>query len=249
VVNYFDPFSLVRDAEAVREVPDDYYITDALNEHAVKYVRDMSAGDEPFFLYLAHTAPHWPLHARPQDIEKYKDTYSVGWQAIREARYRRQVEMGLIDPDTTRLSQRDRAEPDWSENRTQAWDARAMAVHAAMIDRVDQGVGRLIDTLRQLGELDNTLIFVLSDNGASPENYPQSGFDRVSQTRDGEAVRYSRGMRTRRRLRRSCPARRTRTRISIVTGRMCRTHRCDTGRRRNTRAAGARRWSCIGRRG
>jgi len=98
--------------------------------------------------------------------------------------------MGLVDPKTSPLSARNPAEPDWSENPTKDWDARAMAVHAAMIDRVDQGIGRLIAKLKETGELDNTLICVLSDNGASPETPGRPGFDRMSETREGEAVRY-----------------------------------------------------------
>jgi arylsulfatase len=190
VVNYFDPFSLVHNTEAIQSVPDDYYITDAFSDHAVEYVEKYSRDGEPFFLYLAYTAPHWPLHAPAEDIERYRDTYQPGWEAIRQARYERQVAMGLIDPATARLSQRQPNSPTWPENPTSAWDARAMAVHAAMIDRVDQGIGRIVARLEQLGLYENTLIFVLSDNGASPEIPVRPGFDRNSETRDGEPVVY-----------------------------------------------------------
>lgn len=190
VVNFFDPFSLVHNTEPIRSVSDDYHITDALTDHAVKYIEKYSQGDEPFFLYLAHTAPHWPLHALPEDIARYEDTYKPGWQAIREARYRRQIELGLIDPQTTPLSERHPNEPDWADNPHKDWDARAMAVHAAMIDRVDQGIGGIIQTLKDRNLYENTLILFLSDNGASSEVPGRPGFDRTSQTREGREMIY-----------------------------------------------------------
>lgn len=190
VVNYFDPFSLVHNTQAIESVPDDYYITDAFSDRAVEYVEKYSRDGEPFFLYVAYTAPHWPLHAPQEDIERYRDAYRPGWEAIREARFRRQVEMGLIAPATARLSQRQPDKPTWPENPTGPWDSRAMAVHAAMIDRVDQGVGRIVARLEQLGLFENTLILVLSDNGASPEIPGRPGFDRNSETREAEPVVY-----------------------------------------------------------
>lgn len=192
VVNFFDPFSLVNGTQPVESVPQGYYHTDALNDSAAAYVREFSKGDEPFFLYLAHTAPHWPLQALPEDISKYENTYKSGWDAIREARYKKMVELGLVDPATTALSPRMGKELSWEANPDKEWDARAMAVHAAMVDRMDQGIGRLIATLKETGELDNTLILFLSDNGASPENSMRygPGFDRPSQTRDGRVIHY-----------------------------------------------------------
>ena len=192
VVDFFDPFSLVNDTEAVESVPEDYYHTDAINDSTSAYIRKFSQDDQPFFLYVAHTAPHWPLHALPEDIEKYKDSYTEGWDAIREARYQRMVEQGLIDSSQYPLSNRWEDDLAWEDNPAKEWDARAMAVHAAMIDRMDQGLGRVIETLRETGELDNTLILFLSDNGASPEDCMRygPGFDRPSQTRDGEEIAY-----------------------------------------------------------
>jgi arylsulfatase len=177
VMNFFDPFSLVRGAEAVREVPKDYYATDAFTDEAVKFIEGGEPG-QPFFLYLAPTAPHWPLHAREEDVARYAGTYDAGWDAIRVARHRRMVEMKLLPGDRPTLSAPIRREARWAENPTRAWDARAMAVHAAMVDRMDQGVGRVVAALRKAGTLDDTLILFLSDNGASPEAYPNPGFDR-----------------------------------------------------------------------
>lgn len=192
VVDFFDPFSLVSGTEPVTRVPQGYYHTDAINDTTVTYIRSFAQSPDPFFIYVAHTAPHWPLMAPPEDIEKYKDTYKVGWEAIRKSRYQKMSKLGLIDPTRTKLSDRLDDTLTWEANPHKDWDARAMAVHAAMIDRMDQGIGRIIDALRQTGRLDNTLILFLSDNGASPENCAAygPGFDRPSQTRDGRRIVY-----------------------------------------------------------
>lgn len=192
VVDFFDPFSLVNGTTPVKNVPKDYYHTDAISDSAVAYIKEFSNTGKPFFLYVAETAPHWPLHALPEDIEKYKDTYSSGWDAIREKRYQNLVKLGMIDPATSPMSPRIDNGHKWEDNADKAWDARAMAVHAAMIDRMDQGIGRMIEALREAGELDNTLIVFLSDNGASPEDAARygPGFDRPSQTRDGQQIVY-----------------------------------------------------------
>ena len=190
VVNYFDPFSLVNNREAVRSVPKDYYITDALTDNAIRTIDEYATDDTPLFLYLAHTAPHWPLHAPPDDIERYKNTYTQGWHPTRDARYRRQVEMGLVDPKTCKLPGHQPEDVNWNDRTDRSWDSRAMAVHAAMIDRVDQGMGRIVAKLKQKGIYENTLILFLSDNGASPERPGAPGFDRNSETRDGRKVTY-----------------------------------------------------------
>jgi len=192
VVDYFDPFSLVNGTTPVKTVPQNYYHTNAISDSSVAYIKEFSKTGKPFFLYVAETAPHWPLHALPEDIKKYKDTYQVGWDAIRKKRYQNLVKSGIIDPATSPMSPRIDSELKWENNPNQEWDARAMAVHAAMIDRMDQGIGRIIEALRQTGELDNTLILFVSDNGASPEDAARygPGFDRPGQTRDGQRIAY-----------------------------------------------------------
>ena len=182
VVDYFDPFSLVHDDEPVEEISEGFYYTDAINDRARDFIRKYGAADEPFFLYVAHTAPHWPLHALADDIARYEGVYDAGWDALRERRYRRMLEIGLFGRETTPLSPRHPGDLAWKDNPHHAWDARAMAVHAAMVDRLDQGLGRVFEELERLGELERTLILFLSDNGASPE-LPQNfkpGFDRPS---------------------------------------------------------------------
>ncbi len=192
VVDYFDPFSLVSGTTPVKSVPSNYYHTNAISDTAVKYIDEFSRDNKPFFLYVAETAPHWPLHALPEDIKKYEHTYQVGWDAIREARYKKMIGLGLIDPATTKLSPRIMNDLSWQDNPDKVWDARAMAVHAAMVDRMDKGIGRIIGALKRNGQLENTLIIFLSDNGASPENAMAygPGFDRPGATRDGKQIVY-----------------------------------------------------------
>ena len=102
--SFFDPNSLTRENTQVSPLTDEgyrpkgtYYYTDAISDHAARYIREHD-GNEPFFIYVAYTAPHWPMHALPEDIAKYKDKYAAGWDAMRRARYERQLKMGLIDP-------------------------------------------------------------------------------------------------------------------------------------------------------
>ncbi|MDP4292614.1 MAG: sulfatase-like hydrolase/transferase, partial [Bacteroidota bacterium] len=158
------------------------------------YIKQFTRDDKPFFLYVAENAPHWPLMALPEDIAKYKDTYKVGWDSIRVARYKRMVKLGIIDPKKAPLPGRVNDDLKWDDNPDKEWDAAAMAVHAAMIDRMDQGIGRILKALKESGQIDNTLIVFLSDNGASSEicaNFGP-GFDRPSETRKGEKMIYPR---------------------------------------------------------
>ncbi|MFI2741655.1 arylsulfatase [Zhouia sp. PK063] len=194
VVDYFDPFSLVDGTKPVTEVPKNYYHTDAINDTAVAYIKELSKDKEkPFFLYVAETAPHWPLMAPEKTIEKYKDTYKSGWESIREQRYKKMVKLGIIDSSVAELSSRWKDSLTWANNPTKEWDARAMAVHAAMVDEMDQGIGRIINALKETNQLENTLIVFLSDNGASAENAAAygPGFDRPSETRDGRKIIYA----------------------------------------------------------
>ncbi|NIA15643.1 MAG: sulfatase-like hydrolase/transferase [Nitrospiraceae bacterium] len=150
---------------------DGFYMTDATTDFAVECLRghDESHGGQPFFLYLPYTAPHWPLHAWPEDIAKYRGKYRGGWDALRRQRYKRLVALGLID-EKWPLSPRDSEVPPWDEAENhEDWDLR-MAVYAAMIDRMDQGIGRVLDTIRKMGAEDNTLVLFMSDNGGCHES-------------------------------------------------------------------------------
>ncbi len=165
--SYFDPV-LTRDNQPFDSIPDDIYLTDAISENAVNYISEASDNNKPYFMYVAYNAPHWPLHALPEDIEKYKGKYSDGWDALREKRHKRQVELGLVD-EKWGLSPRDPEVQDWDDADNKAWQERRMEVYAAMIDRLDQGIGKILDQVKASGEEDNTLIMFLSDNGGSPE--------------------------------------------------------------------------------
>ncbi len=192
VIDYFDPFSLVDGTEAIKTVPDDYYFTDAVTAKSVEYIGEFSRTDKPFFLYVAHCAPHWPLHARPEDIAKYKDTYKAGWEKLRRERYQRMLKAGLFDKENTPLPPIQGKGRKWEQlsEEEKEFQAAKMAVHAAMIDRIDQGIGDIVSTLKATGQMENTVIFFLSDNGASPEVPQQPGYDRSSHTRDGRKIRY-----------------------------------------------------------
>ncbi len=167
------------------------YVTTMIADHAIKCLKDHTSqhGDRPFFSYVAFTSPHFPLHALAEDIAKYRDKYRGGWTAARDARWQRQKSMGLLNCGLS-APERDLGPPypfpdalvklgPGEINRPLPWDelnaeqrdfqAAKMAVHAAMVDRMDREIGRLVEQLRAMQAFDNTLIFFCSDNGASAE--------------------------------------------------------------------------------
>ncbi len=159
--------------------PDDMYVTDTFTDRAMAFVEEaVTRTKQPFFLYLAHIAPHWPLQAKPADIAKYAGRYHDGWDAVRERRFARQKEMGLVASDTA-LGPRDPQAKAWQDLPETARKelAHRMEIYAAQVDCIDQNVGRLIAKLQSLGQLDNTLLLFLSDNGCSAEGGP-GGFSR-----------------------------------------------------------------------
>ena len=149
----------------------------------------------PFFAYVAYTSPHWPLHAHPEDIARYKGRFARGWDVLREERLERMVEMGLIDAKW-KLTDRDPTQPPWGEAEHKEWQARRMEVYAAQIDRMDQGIGRIIDSLEKMGQLENTLIIFLADNGGCAEEigeaWSKNSVGSISrrETRDGQPVQH-----------------------------------------------------------
>ncbi len=176
--NLHQPHRLVEDNHCLDPdtYPDDFFLTDALTEWSIKVIRERAASKpgQPFFLYLAHPAAHAPLMAKDVDIERYRDAYHAGWDEIRARRHARQLDLGVIGAGTVlppRNSERnDDVEP-WDElsDDERTVFARYMAVYAAMIDEIDQSVGRLRDALEETGQWDNTIVVFLSDNGASRE--------------------------------------------------------------------------------
>ena len=172
--NFFTPVHLTRDNTRIKFDADpeypakDFFLTDAFSDHAVKYVNEHAKRTpaKPFFLYLAHTAAHWPMQAKPGDIAKYKGRYDAGYTPIRQARFAKMQQLGILDRAWTLSPQFG----DWSKVERKDWEARCMEVYAAMIDNMDQGIGRLMGALKANGQFENTLVLYLQDNGACAEN-------------------------------------------------------------------------------
>lgn len=177
--SYYDPGTLMRDNTPISAFadpeykPTKFYYTDAISDHATRFVDDhhRATPNRPFFMYVAYTAAHWPMHALEEDIAKYKGKYDGGYEPIRRARFERLRKMGLIHPEWQLSPQ----EGDWDAVKNKAWEARCMEVYAAMIDRMDQGIGRLVETLRKNAQLENTLILFMQDNGGCQEAMGRSG--------------------------------------------------------------------------
>jgi arylsulfatase A-like enzyme len=171
--NYFAPRRLLRGEEDVSQearADPDFYYTDAISDAAVGYVRDHDVryGDRPFFCYVAYTAPHFPLHAREEDIVRCAGRYREGWDVVRQRRIERMRKIGIFG-ESVEASPRDPEVPAWEDAEDTGWEQRRMEVYAAMVEVMDRGIGRIVDELRATGQLDNTLFVFLSDNGGSAE--------------------------------------------------------------------------------
>lgn len=148
---------------------DGYYATDAFTDKAIEFVKSNDSSNKPFFLYLAYTAPHFPLHAYEEDIAKYENFYVQGWDKTRADRFKKMQQIGLLDK-RYQLTERPKDIQSWEEVKDKKSWARKMAVYAAMVDRMDKNIGKLVEYLKKSQQLDNTFIIFLADNGASPEN-------------------------------------------------------------------------------
>lgn len=145
-----------------------FYMTDATTDHAVESIKKYARKDKPFFSYVAYTAPHWPLHALPEDIERYKNKFDIGWDSLRRKRFAKMKELGVIDK-SIKLSPRDHKVPAWEDMDKKELMSLKMAIYAAQIDRMDQGIGKIVAELKRQGKFENTLIMFLSDNGGCAE--------------------------------------------------------------------------------
>lgn len=193
--SYFDPRFLYTDNEVLTSSPDGFYYTDAISDTAIKYIdQHIDNEDDPFFLYVAYTAPHWPMHAKPEDIEKYKGRFDEGWDVLRETKLERMKGLGLINKEWDIRTNRSNAEK-WEETDNKDWELNRMEVYAAMVDCMDQGIGRIIEKLDQEGQLENTLVMFLSDNGACSEQWgpanPWANRFGPERTRNGTLIDYS----------------------------------------------------------
>lgn len=173
--NYFTP--VIYSNNNRYPAPQDFYLTDAISDTTVQYINRhfSSENNPPMFMYVAYTAPHWPLHAPGKEIEKYKKRYLAGWDKLRQQRFDRQKKLGVVT-ENAGLSPRDEQVEAWESLSVEKKNEMAMrmAIYAAQIDIMDQGIGRIVQTLRKKGQLENTLILFLSDNGACAE-YISSG--------------------------------------------------------------------------
>jgi arylsulfatase A-like enzyme len=180
--NYYCPIALTRnnsniEDEAIKDKK--FYLTDAISDSAIKYIINHIRHNKakPYFLYLAYTAPHWPLHALEEDIAKYKGYFDKGWDILREEKLKRMKKLGIVNQDCE-LSPKDDLLVDWADIENKEWELRRMEVYAAQIDRMDQGIGKIVKELKKNGTFNNTLIIFLSDNGGCSEElvYPGKGF-------------------------------------------------------------------------
>jgi len=182
--SFFDPNTLTRDNTMISPYadpeyqPETFYYTDAISDHTVRYIAEhrQRNGRKPFFIYVAYTAAHWPMHALPEDIAKYKGKYDRGYRAIREARFERMKQLGVIEKHWKLSPQAEQWDAVPEEHRE--WEARCMEVYAAMVDRMDQGIGRIVAELKRQDMFDNTLIFFLQDNGGCAEGMGRGGANR-----------------------------------------------------------------------
>ena len=164
--SYYDPGTLISNNTFITPTKDFYY-TNAITDTAIKFINE-NPTEKPFFFYIAYTAAHWPLHAPDSVVQKYKGMYDKGWDAIRQQRFEKLKKLGIISNNTV-LTQRGVEIPEWKDEPMKPWQARKMEVYAAMIDIIDQGIGKIISVLDQKGELENTIIFYMHDNGGCAE--------------------------------------------------------------------------------
>jgi arylsulfatase len=212
--SFYDPTSLCRQNTFITPLndpeyePETFYYTDAISDNAVRFLQQHAeeSAEKPFFLYVAYTAAHWPMHALPDDIAQYRGRFDAGYEPLREARVERLRELGIFN-DQWSVSP---TAEDWEAVTHQEWETRCMEVYAAMITSMDRGIGRIMKQLEEQGALENTLILFLQDNGGCAEtvgrtsnadeiggkNFPPLGREGLQprinppmQTRDGRPIR------------------------------------------------------------
>ncbi len=171
--SFYDPAALCRDNTLITPEndpeyqPDNFFYTNAIGDNAVSFLKqhEKESAETPFFLYVAFTAAHWPMHALPEDIAKYDGVYDDGYAAIRATRFAKLKELGLIDEAWAMSEQAG----DWEKTPHKEWEIRNMEVYAAMIDNMDQNIAKITSQLKASGDFDNTVIFFMQDNGGCAE--------------------------------------------------------------------------------
>ena len=187
--HFFSPHFIMGDDDRIEITQDDFYFTDAITDKAIQMIEQTKQDQKPFFLYLAHAAPHWPLHAHEEDIAKYEGLYLKGWDQLRCNRHEQMNSLNVLQQHWD-ISPRDDNAPAWQDVKHKDWEASKMAAFAAMVDRMDQTLGRLIQTLKHLNEFENTLILFLSDNGGCAEFMAEDGWAKFfpDTTNDGRKI-------------------------------------------------------------
>ncbi|MBT5875706.1 MAG: arylsulfatase [Candidatus Latescibacteria bacterium] len=193
--DYYNPSTLTINNKRINPPDGPFYFTDSITDEAVSQISShtKSAPSQPFFSYVAYTSPHWPLHAPADDISRYDGRFKAGWDQLRIERLKRMVDSGIIHPDWL-LTPRDATQTAWTQAENKPWQQRRMEVYAAQIDRMDQGIGRIIAAVEEAGRLDDTLILFLADNGGCAEEIQPAWANFVrgriahATTRDGRTI-------------------------------------------------------------
>ncbi len=187
--HFFSPDCMIDGEVHLKDLSDEFYFTDAITDKDVGMIEEATNDAKPFFLYLAHAAPHWPLHAPPEDVARYEGVYDKGWDAIRTARHEELNGSGILR-EAWDISPRDPDVHPWEQEPEKDWQMSKMAAYAAMVDRMDQSIGRLVTALKRLGQYDDTLILFLSDNGGCAEFLAEDGWAQYypDVTHDGRKI-------------------------------------------------------------
>ena len=190
--SFWSPATLMVGNEPAEHLFEDpgFYYTDAITDHALDYMQDGLSKEDPFFLYVAYTSAHWPLHAYEEDVQEYSGKYSKGWDTLRVERHTCMKELGVINPDWA-LSPRHPDVPSWEQELNKDWQQRRMEVYAAQVTRMDHGIGRLLDQLEASGVAENTLVVFQIDNGGCHVEYTpdRKGQYLPEHTRDGRLMK------------------------------------------------------------
>ena len=175
--SFWNPMSLTRNTQPISPDGKNFYYTDRIGEEASRQIEHFAGSEAPFFQYVAFTAAHWPLHAPEQTIQKYLARYESGWDQLRQDRYARMLKMGIIDQRIWPLPDREPGVRSWQSAKHKPWHVRNMAIYAAMVDHMDQAVGKIVGSLKRTGQFDNTLIVYFHDNGACAEHLSGNGWN------------------------------------------------------------------------
>jgi len=175
--SFWDPYTLARNTEFTEPDGKDYYYTDKIGSEAVRQIETFAKSDKPFFQYVAFTAAHWPLHAPEKTVQKYLEMYEGGGEKLRRDRYERMLKLGVIDKKRWPLPASEPGVADWEKVDHKPWRIRNMAIYAAMVDHMDQAVGKIVGALERTKQIDNTLIIYFHDNGACHEHLHGNGWN------------------------------------------------------------------------